>query len=62
MDDDTLTDLEVEEHMASAILLLNADKTRHAARLQEMEKAVELGDDRIPTEQHKAFEILVANE
>ena len=62
MDDDALSELEVEEHMASAILLLNADRTRHAARLQEMEKAVELGDDRIPTEQHKAFEILVANE
>jgi len=27
-----------------------------------MEKNVELGDDRIPTEQDKALEILVANE
>ena len=43
MDDDALADLEVEDHMSSAILLLNADRTRHAARLQEMEKAVELG-------------------
>ena len=43
IDDDALTDLEVKEHMASAILLLNADRTRHVARLQEMEKAVELG-------------------
>ena len=53
---------EIEEGMAAAFTLLNADKARHAERIKEMEKAVELGDDRIPTEEHKALEILVSNE
>lgn len=53
---------DVERGLESALLLLNADRTRHAERLKEMEKSVELGDDCIPTQPHKALEILVANE
>ena len=62
MDDAFVTPLEAEEGMASAILLLNSDRIRHAGRIQDMEKAVELGDDRVPAELHKALELLVANE
>ena len=51
-----------EEGIASAFTFLNSDRTRHVERIKELEKVVEVGDDRIPNEQHKALELLVSNE
>ena len=36
--------------MAFAFTLINADRARRAGRLEEMKKAVELGNNRFPTE------------